>query len=243
MAQQVLATASARRPAALLLLDLDGFKEVNDSLGHAAGDTLLRQVGPRLRGALRASDTLARLGGDEFAVLLPDAGLDAAQEQAERIRDLLAQPFSPGGIRLHVGVSIGVATAPVPAATVEELLRCADVAMYAAEAGREGVRTSPTRTPAPVTGCTPWRSCGRRWTRAASSPSTCSRRSTSPTAASSAPGPWSADTTRPAACSPPPTCCPPPSRPGCCGRWAAPSRSWRWTPRPGGGASTASRCR
>ena len=63
-----------------------------------------------------------------------------AQERAERIRDLLLQPFSAGGIRLHVGVSIGVATAPVPAATVQELLRCADVAMYAAKAGREGVR-------------------------------------------------------------------------------------------------------
>ena len=138
-ARTVLSTASARRPAALLLLDLDGFKEVNDSLGHHAGDQLLRQVGPRLRGALRSSDVLARLGGDEFAVLLGDAGLDEAQDLAERLRDLVAQPFTVEDIRLHVGVSIGVATAPVPAATVEELLRCADVAMYAAKSGREGV--------------------------------------------------------------------------------------------------------
>jgi diguanylate cyclase (GGDEF)-like protein len=135
----VLATASARRPAALLLLDLDGFKEVNDSLGHHAGDQLLQQVGPRLRGALRSTDVLARLGGDEFAVLLREAGLDEAQDLAERLRDLVAQPFTVEDIRLHVGVSIGVATAPVPAATVEELLRCADVAMYAAKSGREGV--------------------------------------------------------------------------------------------------------
>ena len=139
-AQRVLAAATARRPAALLLLDLDGFKEVNDSLGHHAGDGLLRQVGPRLRGALRTSDTLARLGGDEFAVLLPHAALDEAQERAERLRELLLQPFTVEGIRLHVGVSIGVATAPVPAATVAELLRCADVAMYAAKASRDGVR-------------------------------------------------------------------------------------------------------
>ena len=148
-AQTVLGTASARRPAALLLLDLDGFKEVNDSLGHHAGDQLLRQIGPRLRGALRSSDVLARLGGDEFAVLLRDVGLDQAQELAERLRELILEPFSVEDIRLHVGVSIGVATAPVPAATVQELLRCADIAMYAAKSGREGVHVY---VPDPSTG-------------------------------------------------------------------------------------------
>ena len=138
-AEEVLRAATARRPAALLLLDLDGFKEVNDSLGHHAGDHLLRQIGPRLRPALRSGALLARLGGDEFAVLLEDGDLDEAQELAERLRHLLLEPFTVEGIRLHVGVSIGVSTAPVPAATVAELLRCADVAMYAAKAGREGV--------------------------------------------------------------------------------------------------------
>ena len=138
-AEQVLTTASARRPAALLLLDLDGFKEVNDSLGHTAGDHLLRQIGPRLEPALRPGEVLARLGGDEFAVLLPEASLDEAQERAERLRKLILQPFAVEDIRLHVGVSIGVATAPVPAATVQEMLRCADVAMYAAKSAREGV--------------------------------------------------------------------------------------------------------
>jgi diguanylate cyclase (GGDEF)-like protein len=138
-AGRVLASASARRPAALLLLDLDGFKEVNDSLGHTAGDQLLRQVGPRLLPALRDGELLARLGGDEFAVLLPEAGLDEAQQRAERLRKLMLQPFPVEDIRLHVGVSIGVATAPVPAATVQEMLRCADVAMYAAKSAREGV--------------------------------------------------------------------------------------------------------
>jgi predicted signal transduction protein with EAL and GGDEF domain len=82
---------------------------------------------------------LARLGGDEFAVLLDDCGLDEAQALAERLRELVLEPFTIEGIRLHVGVSIGVSTAPVPAATVQELLRCADVAMYAAKSGREGV--------------------------------------------------------------------------------------------------------
>jgi diguanylate cyclase (GGDEF)-like protein len=138
-AERVLATASAQRPAALLLLDLDGFKEVNDSLGHTAGDQLLRQIGPRLLPALRPGEVLARLGGDEFAVLLPGAGLDEAQDRAERLRQLILQPFPVEDIRLHVGVSIGVATAPVPAATVQEMLRCADVAMYAAKGAREGV--------------------------------------------------------------------------------------------------------
>ena len=138
-AEEVLAAASARRPAALLLLDLDGFKEVNDGLGHHAGDDLLRQIGPRLRSALPTGDVLARLGGDEFAVLVPGAGLDEAQDRAQRLRELVLQPFTVESIRLHVGVSIGVSTAPVPAGSVEELLRCADVAMYAAKAGREGV--------------------------------------------------------------------------------------------------------
>ncbi|HLM07136.1 MAG TPA: bifunctional diguanylate cyclase/phosphodiesterase [Blastococcus sp.] len=138
-AERVLTGATARRPAALLLLDLDGFKEVNDGLGHHAGDQMLRQIGPRLQPALKEGEFLARLGGDEFAVLIPDASLDQAQERAERLRELILEPFVVEGVRLHVGVSIGVATAPVPAATVVELLRCADVAMYAAKTGHEGV--------------------------------------------------------------------------------------------------------
>ena len=138
-ATAVLAGASARRPAALLLLDLDGFKEVNDGLGHHAGDQLLRQIGPRAAGILRSGDLLARLGGDEFAVLLRTADLDEAHDLATRLRERILQPFTVEGVRLHVGVSIGVATAPVPAATVQELLRCADVAMYAAKTAREGV--------------------------------------------------------------------------------------------------------
>jgi diguanylate cyclase len=139
-ASLIIASASQSRPAALLLLDLDGFKEVNDGLGHSAGDDLLCQVGPRLRAALRAEDVLARLGGDEFAVLSPDTGLDEGRSVAHRLRELLLQPFTADGTRVHVGVSIGVATAPVPAANIEELLRCADIAMYTAKRTREGVR-------------------------------------------------------------------------------------------------------
>ncbi len=137
--ERVLTTASAQSPAALLLLDLDGFKEVNDSLGHHAGDHLLRQIGPRIGPVLRGNDLLARLGGDEFAVLLPDAGLEEAETVAHALRARILEPITVEGIRLHVGVSIGVAGAPVPAATVEELMRCADVAMYTAKAQRAGV--------------------------------------------------------------------------------------------------------
>ncbi|SDD14749.1 diguanylate cyclase/phosphodiesterase [Geodermatophilus telluris] len=139
-ARDVVAAATTARPAALLLLDLDGFKEVNDSLGHGAGDELLRQVGPRLAPVLQPGEVLARLGGDEFAVLLPGTDLETAALRAGVVDGLLREPFPVGGIRLHVGVSIGVSTAPVPADDVQELLRCADVAMYAAKTGRTGVQ-------------------------------------------------------------------------------------------------------
>ncbi len=139
-AHDVLSTATAGRPAALLLLDLDGFKDVNDSLGHHAGDELLRQLAARLTSTLQLTGLAARLGGDEFAVLLPDADLDEALLTAERLQHQLSAPFALEGIRVHVGASIGVATAPVPASAVTELLRCADVAMYLAKSTRAGVR-------------------------------------------------------------------------------------------------------
>lgn len=139
-AEQVLASATAADPAALLLLDLDGFKDVNDSLGHHVGDELLQQIGPRLEEAALPGQLAARLGGDEFAVLLPRASLDDALSAAARIREALARPIAIEGIRVHIGASIGVATAPVPAAGVREMLRCADIAMYAAKSSRDGVR-------------------------------------------------------------------------------------------------------
>jgi diguanylate cyclase (GGDEF)-like protein len=138
-ATDALHAATAEEPVALLLLDLDGFKEVNDSLGHHAGDELLRLTGARLGGVLRAEDLLARLGGDEFAVLLADTALRDAELKAAELRTLLREPFAVEGIRLHIGVSIGIASGPVPAGTVSELLRYADVAMYVAKSSGSGV--------------------------------------------------------------------------------------------------------
>ncbi|HET6519558.1 MAG TPA: diguanylate cyclase, partial [Geminicoccaceae bacterium] len=127
------------QPLALLLLDLNRFKEVNDTLGHHMGDLLLQQVGRRLQTPLRASDTLARLGGDEFAVLLPaPTDLATACAVAERMVEALSRPFEIDGLTLEVGVSIGVAVYPEHGRQVSELIQHADVAMYAAKRNQQG---------------------------------------------------------------------------------------------------------
>ncbi|MBE9552144.1 MAG: EAL domain-containing protein [Proteobacteria bacterium] len=119
---------------ALLLLDLDRFKEINDTLGHAVGDSLLAEVGQILSEPLRESDTVARLGGDEFAILLPSvSSLAQARDIAERVAGVLARPFPVEGITVEVGVSIGVALYPDHGADASELMRGADVAMYVAK--------------------------------------------------------------------------------------------------------------
>jgi diguanylate cyclase (GGDEF)-like protein/PAS domain S-box-containing protein len=133
------ATTAGFRPesTALLLLDLDGFKEVNDTLGHAAGDALLLQVGERMGGCVRTGDTVVRLGGDEFAVLLPDAGGSAAAATAERILAQLRQPFVLAATAVQVRGSIGI-TLGTAGSDLDEMLRNADLAMYAAKAaGRD----------------------------------------------------------------------------------------------------------
>ncbi|MEV4513394.1 bifunctional diguanylate cyclase/phosphodiesterase [Dactylosporangium sp. NPDC049525] len=127
------------RPCALLLIDLDRFKEVNDTLGHHNGDLLLQQVARRLTGVLRDTDTVARLGGDEFAVLLPDVGgLDDAMAAAAKITAALETPFLLEGLSLEVDGSVGVAVYPVHALDAAQLLQRADVAMYAAKTGHLG---------------------------------------------------------------------------------------------------------
>ena len=127
---------------AMLFLDLDHFKVVNDTFGHATGDTLLKIVAGRLRGSLRGTDTIARLGGDEFAILLVGAKLpNGAGTVAKRIAELMNAPFSVEGQQIRIGVSIGIATAPFDTQTASGLLKCADLALYKAKAeGRGGHR-------------------------------------------------------------------------------------------------------
>jgi diguanylate cyclase (GGDEF)-like protein len=123
---------------ALLMIDLDQFKELNDTLGHHLGDELLRCVGPRLGSVVRDGDVVARLGGDEFGVLVRGADAEAATVAATRLRAALARPFTLAGISLHVGASVGIAVFPEHAADASTLLRHADVAMYEAKRGRTG---------------------------------------------------------------------------------------------------------
>lgn len=122
---------------AALCLDLDNFKNINDSLGHAFGDKLLRALGKRLRRELREHDTLARLGGDEFAVVLTGLeGREAACNTAQRLINAICPPFQIEGHQFTVGVSIGIAIAPEDSDQAEQLLGYADMALY--EAKRNG---------------------------------------------------------------------------------------------------------
>jgi diguanylate cyclase (GGDEF)-like protein/PAS domain S-box-containing protein len=131
-----------RSGLAIMYLDLDHFKLVNDALGHSVGDLLLADVSQRLQSCLRASDTVSRIGGDEFAVLINElADTDAVASIAHKMLDCLAAPFALGGYELFVTASIGVSFYPSDGDDVETLLKCADAAMYRAkELGRNRVQ-------------------------------------------------------------------------------------------------------
>ena len=127
------------KPYAVLFIDVDDFKLVNDGLGHLVGDQLLAQVGERICRAVRTPDTVARLGGDEFAVILEDADLDAALVIAHRVLSTLGEAFRlPGGQCVHVGASVGLVSSDLAEGAAEELLRDADVAMYHAKSEGKG---------------------------------------------------------------------------------------------------------
>jgi len=131
---------------AVLLFDLDRFKTTNDSLGHAAGDEVLREIGRRLQAEIGEGAIPARLGGDEFAVLLPHTSPVEAMHAAERLRHALAAPLRIAGLRLEVSTSIGIAVYPQDSAEVEPLVKNAEMAMYEAKRGGRGASRFFTRT-------------------------------------------------------------------------------------------------
>ena len=118
-------------------MDLDGFKEINDNLGHAAGDAVLVEVARRLESTARDADTVARLGGDEFAVLMETGVSDeGARRLAARIKASLSEPIVIDRQEAYIGVSIGIAHYPQDADSVDSLVNAADIAMYDAKFGR-----------------------------------------------------------------------------------------------------------
>lgn len=131
--QSISMSHRSRMPFAVHYLDLDGFKSVNDRLGHAAGDYALKEVAKKLRDALRDTDTAARFGGDEFALLLPDCGEKASAAVAKKIVEILHEPIIFGHESIQFGVSIGIALYPRNADNCEALLRYADASMYHAK--------------------------------------------------------------------------------------------------------------
>jgi diguanylate cyclase (GGDEF)-like protein len=121
------------RHLAFLFIDLNRFKELNDSFGHQAGDEILRHMGERFSGALRPNDALVRLGGDEFAAVLVDADRECAEAIAGRLTNSLKEPFAVDSVSAKIEASIGIALAPEHASAAQELVSCADMAMYRAK--------------------------------------------------------------------------------------------------------------
>jgi diguanylate cyclase (GGDEF)-like protein len=138
--EEVLGHTEHHREFAVLCLDLDQFKQVNDTLGHAMGDALLRSVASRLLGCVRDTDTVVRLGGDEFAIV--QCGVEGRKDVAalaQRIVESISRPFDLDGQQVAIGVSVGIAMAPGDGKTGDKLFKAADVALYCAKADGRGV--------------------------------------------------------------------------------------------------------
>ncbi|HEY9419926.1 MAG TPA: sensor domain-containing diguanylate cyclase [Thermoanaerobaculia bacterium] len=145
-------------PVAVLAIDLDGFKLINDSLGHAAGDCVLEKTAMRLRALCRRGDLAVRLGGDEFVLLMPGVGMESVEELAERLMRSFEEPLAVAGKSLHVGASCGWAVFPDRGRTFRELLQCADAEMYRNKGRRKSAlphtNGRPETGPAVVIGTT-----------------------------------------------------------------------------------------
>jgi diguanylate cyclase (GGDEF)-like protein len=150
LAQELARAHRASQPFAVLLFDLDGFKEVNDTWGHAAGDKVLALVAERARKAVRASDTVGRLGGDEFLAVLPETGEAGAIGVADKLREALRDPYPLEGALAHLTASVGVSLHPTHGDDPESLQRAADAALYSAKRdGKDRTRVAPVpREPA-----------------------------------------------------------------------------------------------
>ena len=136
--QAILAAQRNNTSVTVMLMDLDHFKEINDTLGHHIGDTLLQQIGPKIHQNLRSVDTVARMGGDEFLLLLPGSNEEQGMEVAQKILGSISEPFIVDGHALEIGASIGIAVYPFHADDPNSLIRRADVAMYGAKNKRNG---------------------------------------------------------------------------------------------------------
>jgi diguanylate cyclase (GGDEF)-like protein len=132
--------ARARKKVGVAFIDLDGFKEINDRLGHHAGDLLLMEIGRRIKGVVRAADTAARLGGDEFAVLVQNERASGLRRLAQRLTVALREPFSVMGAEIAVTASVGLAFYPEHGREGAQILHAADMAMYQVKAsGKNGI--------------------------------------------------------------------------------------------------------
>ena len=139
LGQSLRESARSGEPVALLVMDLDQFKEINDALGHHVGDQVLIELANRLQQVVRGADVIARLGGDEFALLMTtDVSLEAAVQMAERVKAALVEPFVIGELRLQTNASIGIAVHPEHGTDAESLTQRADVAMYQAKRSGSG---------------------------------------------------------------------------------------------------------
>lgn len=149
--QEIARAHRARQGFAILMFDLDGFKSVNDTWGHAAGDRVLGEVGVRSRQSVRASDTVGRLGGDEFMAVLPETSLAGALAVADKLLEALAVPYPVSGSEANLSASVGVAVFPEDGADGEALQRAADAALYEAKRqGKNRIRSAAQALPEPA---------------------------------------------------------------------------------------------